>query len=406
MTSSLAASLNRYCVCPTLVQERIAEGTQRYFSSLPVFATRNEIDQMAAIVEAIEQLGRSPAYRERVLSRATDLERTEQAALGVCMGYDFHLSEQGPQLIEVNTNAGGAMLGAVLSQAQRVSCEHASGHTASATNTEDLEARMVDMFRNEWRLARFDAPLLRIAIVDDEPAQQFLYREFQLFAELFQKSGIDCVISDPAELTYRDGVLSCAGQRIDLIYNRLVDFGLKEPRHAAIRAAYLDNHVLLTPHPRAYALYADKRNLIELSNPDLWEHAALSTPQREALANGIPETRLVTKELADEFWRDRKTWFFKPVQGYGSKAAYRGDKLTRSTFGEILTRDYVAQRIVAPPERWVDVEGTPTPLKFDVRCFVYDRVILLVLARLYRGQTTNFRTPGGGFSPVFTVLEK
>jgi hypothetical protein len=26
-----------------------------------------------------------------------------------------------------------------------------------------------------------------------------------------------------------------------------------------------------------------------------------------------------------------------------------------------------------------------------------------VTARLYQGQTTNFRTPGGGFAPVFTV---
>jgi len=29
----------------------------------------------------------------------------------------------------------------------------------------------------------------------------------------------------------------------------------------------------------------------------------------------------------------------------------------------------------------------------------------LVSARLYQGQTTNFRTPGGGFAPVFLVPE-
>ena len=27
--------------------------------------------------------------------------------------------------------------------------------------------------------------------------------------------------------------------------------------------------------------------------------------------------------------------------------------------------------------------------------------VLLAAARLYQGQTTNFRTPGGGFAPVF-----
>jgi len=26
-----------------------------------------------------------------------------------------------------------------------------------------------------------------------------------------------------------------------------------------------------------------------------------------------------------------------------------------------------------------------------------------VAARLYRGQTTNFRTPGGGFAPVYRL---
>jgi len=44
--------------------------------------------------------------------------------------------------------------------------------------------------------------------------------------------------------------------------------------------------------------------------------------------------------------------------------------------------------------------GEATPLKSDVRCYVYDGKIQLVAARLYQGQTTNFRTPGGGFAPV------
>jgi hypothetical protein len=43
----------------------------------------------------------------------------------------------------------------------------------------------------------------------------------------------------------------------------------------------------------------------------------------------------------------------------------------------------------------------PTALKYDVRCFVYAGKIQLLAARLYQGQTTNFRTPGGGFAPVF-----
>ena len=105
---------------------------------------------------------------------------------------------------------------------------------------------------------------------------------------------------------------------------------------------------------------------------------------------------------ADDFWRDRKRYFLKPATGYGSKAAYRGDKLTRSTWEDILARDYIAQRIVAPSERTILVDGVEMPLKLDLRNYVYDGRVQLVAARLYRGQTTNFRTAGGGFAPVFT----
>jgi hypothetical protein len=34
---------------------------------------------------------------------------------------------------------------------------------------------------------------------------------------------------------------------------------------------------------------------------------------------------------------------------------------------------------------------------------VYDGMIQLMAARLYQGQTTNFRTAGGGFAPVYLL---
>ena len=39
----------------------------------------------------------------------------------------------------------------------------------------------------------------------------------------------------------------------------------------------------------------------------------------------------------------------------------------------------------------------------DLRNYVYRGAVQLVSARLYQGQTTNFRTPGGGFAAVFPV---
>jgi hypothetical protein len=67
-------------------------------------------------------------------------------------------------------------------------------------------------------------PLRRIAIVDENPAEQFLAPEFTLFRELFEEHGIAAVVCDPSELSFDGEALRHAGQPVDLVYNRLTDF--------------------------------------------------------------------------------------------------------------------------------------------------------------------------------------
>jgi hypothetical protein len=124
---------------------------------------------------------------------------------------------------------------------------------------------------------------------------------------------------------------------------------------------------------------------------------------RATLLAGIPRTRRVRREDAEDLWARRKQLFFKPAAGYGSKAAYRGDKLTKRVFEEILEGGYVAQALVPPSERRLGTGEAPVDLKLDLRNYTYRGRVQLVTARLYQGQTTNFRTPGGGFAPVLTV---
>jgi hypothetical protein len=64
---------------------------------------------------------------------------------------------------------------------------------------------------------------------------------------------------------------------------------------------------------------------------------------------------------------------------------------------------YVAQQLIPPSERGILVDDQETKLKMDIRAYVYAGEIQLLAARLYQGQTTNFRTPGGGFAPVYTM---
>lgn len=98
--------------------------------------------------------------------------------------------------------------------------------------------------------------------------EQYLYAEFLLFKQLFERHGLCAVITDPSVLQLRDGVLWHYDTAIDLVYNRLTDFMLELPASAALRAAYIEGAVVLTPHPQAHALYADKRNLAVLCDAE------------------------------------------------------------------------------------------------------------------------------------------
>jgi hypothetical protein len=190
---------------------------------------------------------------------------------------------------------------------------------------------------------------------------------------------------------------------VDLVYNRLTDFDLSQPEHEALRLAYAAGAAVVTPHPQAHALHAHKSNLIALSDDALLARWGVTTEDRQLLQLVVPHTEAVTPATADALWARRRTLFFKPVAGYGAKAAFRGDKLTRRVWDEITAGGFVAQALVPPSERLVDVDGVPTRLKLDVRAYTYRAQVQLLAARTYQGQTTNFRTEGGGFSPVVVV---
>jgi hypothetical protein len=416
----LAESLNQGCVCRTLdsgrlrdllekepalagLYDEIARTRPHLFSATAVFISPQQMQRMEAIIAAVESVAALPAYREAVLARAPAIARAGHGPKGVFMGYDFHLGAYGPQLIEINTNAGGALLNAILAGAQRACCREMELALAPGLVLAKPEQDWFAMFVAEWRSQRGTAPLARIAIVDDEPDAQYLHPEFQLFVRMFRKHGVEAVIADARELTWHDGKLWHAGQAVDLVYNRLTDFYFDEERHAALRAAYESGAAVVTPHPRAHALYADKRNLAILSDGGRLAELGVTESVRATLLAGVPRTVAVTPERADELWAQRRSWFFKPAAGYGSKAAYRGDKLTRRVWEEIRSGDYVAQALAPPSERLIKVDGNEAELKLDVRAYVYDGAIQLIAARLYSGQTTNFRTPGGGFAPVFVV---
>jgi hypothetical protein len=380
--------------------DRLKQTHAYLFAHAPIFVSRANVATMERLVGAVDAVVALPGYRDAVLARAPEIARFDPGPLGALMGFDFHVTPLGPRLIEINTNPGGAFLNAALARAQQACCAPVLSLLGAPGDAGDLQEALFLTFLSEWRRQRGNAPLSRVAIVDDSPTTQYLYPEFLLAAELFRRRGIEATICDPRELSLGDAGLQQAGRTVDLVYNRLTDFSLEEAAHAPLREAYLAEAVVVTPHPRAHALYADKRNLALLGDATRLRQWGVDPATIEVLQQVIPPTRVVDPAAAEELWAGRRELFFKPASGFGSRAAYRGDKLTRRVWQEILRGDYVAQQLVPPSARGVQVDGRTERLKLDLRCYVFDGQLLSVAARLYQGQTTNFRTPGGGFAAV------
>jgi hypothetical protein len=383
-----------------LLYRMLIEERPHQFAESLVFVAESTIRRQRDIIAAIESVIAMPAYQQRVLAYAPEAAQFIPKAHGVFFGYDFHLSPRGSQLIEINSDAGGALLNAILVRAQTACYEPGAINVTAAANPEEL---FMTMFVEEWHAERGQQPLHSIAIVDENPQAQFMLPEFLLFKKLFEQNHINTVICDPSELDYRDGMLWHGDMPIDLVYNRLTDFGLEAESLKFLRQAYLDKAVVITPHPRAHALYADKRNLAILTDETALLDIGVAAETRALLLEGIAHTTCVHKDDAERLWANRKQLFFKPAKGYGSKAVYRGESITKRVFSEILQGNYVAQTLVRPTEQQLKVENEIVDLKLDLRQYVYKGRTQLTSARLYQGQTTNFRTPGSGFAGVVVV---
>lgn len=359
-------------------------------SPYPVELPRNDLRVMVRLVRLLHKLSENNAYQALLEDSLPTTAKLNPKHHAVMMGYDFHLSEFGPKLIEVNTNAGGAWYAYLCAQPL------ASGFAGRTAN------RLLASFLTEYALFKQDKGTRpdSIVILDSLPETQFLYPEMLVFADLFKQAGITAIIADPARLSAKDGAIYINNQRIDMIYNRHCDFYLQTPELAIVRDAWLNSQVCLSPNPRVYGLLADKRRMVLWSDPENIKPLGLSATALELLGQAIPPTKMLASLTPEEAWHTRKHWVFKPDTGYASRGVYVGKKLTTTKLGELDARNTVIQQWVPPSTSTFTDE---LPFKTDFRLFAYRDRILGISARLYQGQVTNLRTPHGGFAKVVVV---
>jgi hypothetical protein len=366
---------------------------------------RADFEVIRRTVAALHGIAHQAAYQAHVDSGADVVARHHIANTGVFMGYDFHLTPDGPRLIEINTNAGGALLNglhtASLCDPVKLACL-----CSELIPVETMQARLARTFEAELHAAHPGASLRFLAIADDQPDAQFLRPEFELFRQLFASAGIEAQVCDVRDLAFDGAALTLGGRRLDLVYLRDTDWRLEHERSRALRAAYLADAVVVTPSPREHHLLANKQRLTLFSSPDALRSFGATGDEVTLLAAVVPETRFLDQLGLEAAWRTRREWVFKPAMAYASRAVYRGDKISRRKLEEIAQLGgFVAQRRVEPGEVQVATSDGPRNMKFDVRAYAYRDEVLLLGARAYEGQVTNLRTPGGGFSAICVVRD-
>ncbi len=379
--------LNEKCFCGD-------ENTKSQFSSFsshsPIFISQKVESSIKEAISIIEKVIQSETFKK---SLETDLNLKNSSG-GILSCYDFHLDGDVPKLIEINTNAGGFFLNYELLKSSTICCNHTKGQS-----TENLEERIISMFKNEFKKTT-NKELTTVAIIDENPETQYLYPDVMICKTLLERNGIKTFIIDSKDLNIVDATALYNGTTIDLVYNRLTDFYFKNEENKKFLSLLEGAVTVISPNSNDYVLFADKANLLNLQKVDIYKDV-LSQFEIGNLKNILLETILVNKDNEESLWENRKKYFFKPINGFGGRGAYNGKGLTKKVWEYITTNSYIAQETISANTKNKEIDGKEESFKFDIRAYTYAGTILLLGARVYQGQTTNFRTLGGGFGSVF-----
>ncbi|MBI4367718.1 MAG: hypothetical protein HY543_12985 [Deltaproteobacteria bacterium] len=373
---------------PLLLRDiaRVAHDHPNAYATQTVAITRAALDDAERFTRLLDRLVHDTRFTTVVLAGLPIAARHAQGDIrSIFSCCDYHVTDDGLRLIEVNTHASGAIVSA-LWQAELT--RRGAVQRPVFPNVATVMARFLDALEADW--AAFDhrggRALRTIAIVDDDPPSQAYFQEFLLAKTLLEQRGYRVSIMDARTARNLDG--------IDLVYNRCCDFYFETPEHAWLLDALLRNAAVFTPSPRIHALIGRKDVLVYLSEiaDGCWPQLGLNAEDLAFLLRIVPRAQFLVNIDPEAFWDDRKQWVLKPRDRFQGKGVYRGQSLSHATYKKLLREDYVVQTQI-PPSR------TPDGLKSDVRFYHYSKVQFGV-ARLYEGQITNFQSPRGGNAPL------
>jgi uncharacterized circularly permuted ATP-grasp superfamily protein len=270
-----------------------------------------------------------------------------------------------------------------------------------------------------WRGVR-DTPSVCILDWAEVPTRS----EFVLFQKEFTALGIPSFIGDPRDAVYANGELHVDGQRVTLIYKRvLIDelvnrAGLDSPVVRAVR----DGAVCMVNPFRCKVLH--KKASLAVVSDERQSHL-LADDERAAVAAHVPWTRVVVERHTQHDGADidlvpwaatnRERLVLKPNDEYGGKGIVLGwtvgDTEWNAALETALAEPYIVQeRVTVPSEPWPAWESGALHIgdrMLDTAPFLSDGTVMNgCLTRIATDPLLNVTAGGGSNVPTFLVEER
>jgi uncharacterized circularly permuted ATP-grasp superfamily protein len=273
----------------------------------------------------------------------------------------------------------------------------------------DLLQALIDSYR-EWG-GTANPP--RIAIVDFRGVPT--WSEFELLRDAFIAAGVQTLVCDPRDLIFDGRTLSASGQRIDLVYRRVLinDIVARPDECRALVDAYRARAVCVANSLRCKI--AHKKAFFAILTDDRYA-PLFSSEEKDVIAAHVPWTRVVREQGAEDVRRRREQLVLKPNDEYGGTGVTLGWETSEAEW------DAAIDRALAESDRgWVAQERIHIrrePFPVCANGSVTDREMLVDVAPyVFRGRVGGFLTrlsatglanvtSGGGQVPAFVAEPK
>ncbi|MDX8393350.1 MAG: hypothetical protein R8K21_02035 [Mariprofundales bacterium] len=349
---------------------------------MSISVKKETFEKCLQFASAIQELIHNDAYKYKV--GENKIVQGAKCQNSILMGYDFHITNDEPKLIEVNNNAGG-----IFSVKEGSGAKLLPQPSLPIWDIE-LRQRLLNMFAPEWHC---------IAIMDEDIQNQFMLPEMQAFKILLETTGKKVFLVNPEDIQIDvQGFLYVEGCRLDAIYNRHTDFYLSGDVIQHIRIAYLKQTIILTPNPYSYTYLADKTRMRDWWTDGLLE-SCLPSQDVELIRSIVPRVHMLADMDKEALWKERKHWVFKPTASHAGKGVLLGKATGRKRFAAFDPSRTIVQEYVKPSS----VVINDYVYNYDLRLYMYNDKLIAVAGRIWQGMIMNFRTTGSGFVPLVIV---